>query len=71
MKTTSQPIHHLSTERLRNESVSSSPSERNPTKIKPTVHKSVKSLIERQDIEMIDDYKYFSNSLNCLDVSKI
>jgi hypothetical protein len=68
-KTTSQPIHHRSTEKLKNESENSFHSEKSPLKAKPKVHKSVRSLIERPERDSIDDCKYLSNSLSCLDVS--
>jgi hypothetical protein len=72
MKTTSQPTPHPSTMvRPKNENASSSPSAKSPTKVKSKIHNSVKSLIDRQDKNLIDEYKFLSNSLNCLDVAQL
>lgn len=72
-KTTSQPIHHPSTTKLKSENVNSSHSEKSPTKRKLNKQHSVKSLIDGGTAEkdLIDDYKYLSNSLSCLDVAKL
>lgn len=69
-RTTSQPIHQPLTTRQKSENASSSFSEKSPSKIKSKTHNSVKNLIDKPLIEK-DDFKYFSNSLNCLDATKL
>lgn len=69
-KITFQPTPHPSMKRIKSENASSSLSERSPAKAKSRIHNSVKSLIHRPLVEK-DDFKYFSNSLNCLDVAKL
>lgn len=73
VKTTSQPTHHPLATKARNENENSSPSERSPTSRKLKIHNSVKSLVNRPSREgnLMEDYKFLSNSLNCLDVAKL
>lgn len=70
-RTTSQPIHQPLTTRQKSENASSSShSEKSPSKTKSKTHNSVKNLIEPPLIEK-NDFKYLSNSLNCLDATKL
>lgn len=78
-KTTFQPIHPPSTTRPKSENASCSHSAKSPARLKRRIHNSLKMIMrgtEHQNIthgrkDLVDDYKYLSNSLNCLDIAKL
>lgn len=74
-KTSPQMIPRPLVTTLKSENGNSSVLEKSPAKIKLKLHRSAKSLIDCPSADedfhnLADDYKYFSNSLNCLDATQ-